>query len=346
MDDTINWKPDPFGVHELRFFSADGKPTLLVMDGGTRSYDKPPTDQTGGASKADQLESDLVAAPPFIPALTQPAAPTSPLATSSVSEELGLSLDGEPPRDKPQSEADLATREPVSISAPQQLSPPSAARVPEPTTHPAPLEANQEQVRTLVQGPTSVAAWDPAAVVGRSPPADVSPRHSADDLTEHEREVMSRALKIAYGVVFGVLALSALGVLYVHLHHSNGAHSIRAAAPTTTTTSPPAKKASTGVLPSRLSPSAEVAADDLVTSWSTNNRLGALAVATPTAATTLFSVAYTSGLAISRGCSTSISPIVCTFGPPGGASPTDLIYQIRVSQVAGGWYVSSVRIEN
>ena len=69
-------------------------------------------------------------------------------------------------------------------------------------------------------------------------------------------------------------------------------------------------------------------------------------MATPTAATTLFTATYASGQAISRGCSTSFSPIVCTFGPPGGASPTDPIYQIRVSQVAGGWYVSSDRLRS
>ncbi len=27
------WQPDPFGLHEFRFFSDDGKPTLLVRDG-------------------------------------------------------------------------------------------------------------------------------------------------------------------------------------------------------------------------------------------------------------------------------------------------------------------------
>jgi hypothetical protein len=69
-------------------------------------------------------------------------------------------------------------------------------------------------------------------------------------------------------------------------------------------------------------------------------------VATSAAVATLFSVPYASGLAIDRGCSTSFSPIVCTFGPPGGASPTNSIYEIMVSQVAGGWYVSSVRIEH
>jgi hypothetical protein len=297
VDNTTNWKPDPFGAHELRFFSADGKPTLLVMDGAKRSYDKPPTDQAEGPPKADQLESDLTPPTQFIPAQTQPPAPAVPPA-------------------------------------------------PEPTTHPAPPEASQEQAPALVPDPTGVATKHLASVAGPVQPSDESSRHYADDVREREQEAMSRPLKVAYGVVCGVLALSALGVLYVHLHHSDGANSTRAVAPTTTTTSQAAKKASTVVLPSRLSPSAEVAAEDMVTSWSMNNRLGALAVATPTAASTLFGATYVSGLAISRGCSTSFSPIVCTYGPPGGASPTDPIYQIRVSQVAGGWYVSSVRIEN
>jgi hypothetical protein len=39
-------------------------------------------------------------------------------------------------------------------------------------------------------------------------------------------------------------------------------------------------------------------------------------------------------------------PIVCTYGPPGGASPTDPIYQVMVSQTDGGWYVSSVKKES
>ena len=33
VDETTRWQPDPYGVHELRFFSVDGRPTLLVMDG-------------------------------------------------------------------------------------------------------------------------------------------------------------------------------------------------------------------------------------------------------------------------------------------------------------------------
>jgi hypothetical protein len=36
------WHPDPFGVHEDRYFSAAGEPTKLVRDRGLESYDEPP----------------------------------------------------------------------------------------------------------------------------------------------------------------------------------------------------------------------------------------------------------------------------------------------------------------
>jgi hypothetical protein len=160
---------------------------------------------------------------------------------------------------------------------------------------------------------------------------------------------MGRPLKIAYAIVLGVLAVSVLGLAYVHLlHHYDVGHPT-AASPTTradvTTSSARVTTTTTG-LPTTLSPSAEAAATALVSSWSTNNRSAALTVATPTAVGTLFRVPYAGGMAIARGCSTSFSPIECTYGPPGGASPTDAIYQIKVSEVAGGWYVSSVVIEN
>jgi hypothetical protein len=35
------WYQDPFGVHEHRWMSQ-GRPTKLVRDGGTESYDPPP----------------------------------------------------------------------------------------------------------------------------------------------------------------------------------------------------------------------------------------------------------------------------------------------------------------
>ena len=37
------WQSDPFGVHEARYFSADGQPTKLVRDRGAESYDEPPS---------------------------------------------------------------------------------------------------------------------------------------------------------------------------------------------------------------------------------------------------------------------------------------------------------------
>jgi hypothetical protein len=46
-DISKGWQRDPFGVHEFRFFSDDGKATRLVSDGGTTSFDPPPDIQTG-----------------------------------------------------------------------------------------------------------------------------------------------------------------------------------------------------------------------------------------------------------------------------------------------------------
>ncbi len=161
----------------------------------------------------------------------------------------------------------------------------------------------------------------------------------------HDGEAMSRPLKIAYAVVFGVLALSALGLAYVHLH-DNAAPSTGPAQSARTTTTSAIVTTTQAALPTTLSPSADAAATALVSNWSTNNRSAALTVATPTAVAALFHMPYTAGMALDRGCSTSFTPIVCTFGPNGGASPTDPIYEIKVSQVEGGWYVSSVNIEN
>ena len=161
---------------------------------------------------------------------------------------------------------------------------------------------------------------------------------------EPESEPLSRAVKLAYIVVFAVLALSAVGLLYVHLKPSEGVHSTHTDESTTTTSAP--TTTTTTALPTALKPKAEDAATALVANWAAGNRAAALTVATSAAVTALFATPYASGLAIDRGCSTSFSPIVCTFGPPGGASPTDPIYQIDVTQAPGGWYVSSVKTEN
>jgi len=306
VDDTSNWKPDPFGTHELRYFSADGRPTLLVMDGGRRSYDQPPASQSERPPATDQSDPDpSLPESQFSPASNPPPVPsvarTSDLAATS----------------------DLAT-------------------------HSALHEVPQVQVPIPDVGPTSaLTEGHPEVVEPTAPSAELltipeinQPQFGAG---YPESEIMSRPLKIAYVIVLGVLALSLLGFAYVHLHHSSEVHSTRAAPPTTTSAH---GTTTTAVLPTTLSPSADAAATALVSSWSTNNRSAALTVATPAAATTLFSVPYAGGLALARGCSTSFSPIVCTFGPPGGASPTDPIYEIMVSQVSGEWYVSSVKVEN
>ncbi len=272
------------------------------MDGGKRSYDRPPTE------------------------------PSEPLSTT-------CQIDSYPPAPEPQ----------VS-PAPH----PSVASTSHPAPHAASYEIGQAPVPSPAVEPTSDVTERHSHLADPMPASAESLTNPAVDLPEsgtgyQQPEAMSRPLKVAYAIVLGVLAVSVLGLAYVHLlHHSDDGHST--ASPPTTSAHVTATSAhvttTTAALPTTLSPSAQAAATALISSWSTNNRSAALAVATPTAVGALFSVPYASGLAIARGCSTSFSPIVCTFGPPGGASPTDAIYQIKVSQVEGGWYASSVTIEN
>jgi uncharacterized protein DUF2510 len=55
------WRPDPYGVHEQRYFSLDGRPTRLVSDGGKTSYDPPPI---GGGTDMAVLPTSLHVSPP------------------------------------------------------------------------------------------------------------------------------------------------------------------------------------------------------------------------------------------------------------------------------------------
>jgi hypothetical protein len=98
-------------------------------------------------------------------------------------------------------------------------------------------------------------------------------------------------------------------------------------------------------LPNAPQANASDAASALVAAWAAGNRTTALSVATPSAVTTLFAAPYVAGLATDRGCTTDFPPLVCTFGPPGGGSTNDPIYEISVSQATNGWYVSSVQID-
>ncbi len=122
------------------------------------------------------------------------------------------------------------------------------------------------------------------------------------------------------------------------------------AAPTTavTTTVAPsiaASSTSTTLLPPVPQPSPDQAAAQMIAAWAAGDQSGAAAVATPVAVDQLFASPYPgAGLAIPRGCSAAFIPIVCTYGPPGGGSASDSIYQLLVSQSPKGWYVSSVTI--
>lgn len=310
--ETTSWRPDPYGAHELRFFSADGKPTLLVMDGGKTSYHRPPRTER---PPARQLSAGVELEPPPTP---EP-----------------------PPNPEPRSSAHC---EPPTARTPSLFhAPPTGA-----------VEVQQVEAPSTMARPTDVENRDSAAA--RTWPrlavpvvADSTIDRSAGAVEQCGPEALGRPLRIAYTVVFVALAVSALGLAYVHLRPSGGGPSAHAGGVRTKSSSSATTSASetttTVVVPTVLSPSAEAAANALVSNWSTGNKSGALTVAAPAAVATLFATPYTSGLAIDRGCSTAFSPIVCTFGPPGGASPTDPIYQVLVSQTAGGWYVSSIRVQ-
>jgi hypothetical protein len=271
------WNPDPFEVHEWRFFSDDGKPTLLVRDGDLRSYDPPPV--SGDVRFAKAYEPEPRSWDPS-PDLVRPVPPGSTRLNGSSS----------------------------SVNGHSGLHPP-AEHVIAPSHH------------------FQSAANDP-------PP-------------------MPRVLKISYIVVLAAMAVSGVALLAVHLsgHHTPNRTAATATTSTGSTTSSSSTEASTTSppLPSALKPTAAVAASSLISSWAAGSQSEAQSVATATAVTTLFSGHYSSALVIDRGCSVQISPtipVVCTYGPPGGADPNDPIYQLDVSQAPGGWYVSSAKINS
>jgi hypothetical protein len=263
-DELRGWQADPFGVHESRFFSDDGKPTLLVRDGETKTYDPPPrlSDRAFVAESDSRLET---LAPGLIPA---------PAVVSNVWDDPALR------RDPVMNDHRLA---PLSIDS------------------------------------------------DRPPPPPLAKPH-----------------KVAYAIVLTAMLASALALVLIHL--GSRAKQPRALSATTTTkvsttttsTDPPTTQA----IPPAPKPTAAIAAADLISSWAAGNQAEALAVATAPAVSTLFAGHYVDGLAIDRGCSVAFSPIVCTYGPPGGAAPTDPIYELSVVQSAGAWYVSSVTINN
>jgi hypothetical protein len=166
--------------------------------------------------------------------------------------------------------------------------------------------------------------------------------------------LLSRTARLAYVLVFAAMAASGVALLVSHLGGTKGDPT--AAGSTTTTTKTSTTKstttATTGAptttapVPSAPQPSAAVAAAALIASWAAGNHAEALTVGTASAVSTLFAGHYASGLVIDRGCSDAFSPIVCDYGPPGGAAPTDPIYAIDVVHGPTGWYVTSVTVNN
>ncbi len=58
------WHADPFGLHEMRYFSV-GRPTKLVRDGRLESYDEPPADEPpldGAAPPVERTPASAAAA--------------------------------------------------------------------------------------------------------------------------------------------------------------------------------------------------------------------------------------------------------------------------------------------
>lgn len=163
----------------------------------------------------------------------------------------------------------------------------------------------------------------------------------------HPMPALSRPTKVAYVVVLIAMVASGIALVAVHL----GGKSHPTASPSSTTTTRPVTTTSVGPtttvpLPGAPQPTATVAAARFIGSWAAGNRAEALTVGTAAAVATLFAARYSSGLVIDRGCSVAFSPIVCTYGPPGGAAPTDPVYEIDVLQAPAGWYVTSVTIDN
>jgi hypothetical protein len=83
------WVPDPFGLHESRYFSA-GRPTKLVMDGGVESYDEPPSDTFDQAALVGRPSESGAGAPPSASATSG----SGPVRDGQDYEDLGFSAAG------------------------------------------------------------------------------------------------------------------------------------------------------------------------------------------------------------------------------------------------------------
>ena len=254
-------------------------------------------------------------------------------------------------RERPSAGSPVSTTEPEPPRAPPSSQPPTMATV---------VVQQMGSVFTAA-APMSAEGRDAVDPGHLQPPAPLVITELADDrsappVEQMDRAVerdagtpMSRPLKVAYSAVIAVLALSALGLAYVHLRPSGGTTSAHAGGTTTTSSRTNATSPSTTTTRGTancVESGSRSGSQRLGVELVDGKQNGSAHRGDNVRSSDTLCRAYTSGMAINRGCSTSFSPIVCTFGPPGGASPTDPIYQVLVSQAAGGWYVSGVKIEN
>jgi hypothetical protein len=150
-----------------------------------------------------------------------------------------------------------------------------------------------------------------------------------------------RSLMVAAGAL--VLACTAAACTTAH-GATPPSSTTRSSIPRTTTTTA-GTTTTTVYTASAPQTSPDAAGNLLINDWAQGNRAAAASVATPAAVSALFAAAYPgSGLAIDRGCGDT--PVVCSFGPPGGADPSDALYQLTMAQTPAGWYVSSVMVES
>lgn len=98
-----------------------------------------------------------------------------------------------------------------------------------------------------------------------------------------------------------------------------------------------------GALPSAPRNTALEAAAALISDWARGRAAEAAEVATASAVAALFAETYPPGDLQPRGCTTGPTPATCTYRDTAAATPT--IYQLTVTDAAGGWYVSAVTVE-
>jgi len=306
-DQQHGWQPDPFGIHEQRYFSQ-GQPTKLVKDGTKESYDPPPPiTSTARVAVAMGSLADLEEVPSPV---TAPSAPGSRVpATGAATGAANSTL------------LSRCSHCRAVIDGRAGLCPTCRER------------AITETIGGKWANPSPPATSAPPP--GVAPPA-AAPQSPAKVPIHRQWWPWVATAVVALAIVVVFVHGGSPGSNQGSKQRGKGTHS---------TSTLPVSTTTTVAVPVAPQPSPAVAANALVSGWASGNKPVALSVATPQAVATLFSVPYPGSLAISRGCSSGVQPIVCTYGPSGGASPSDPIYSLSLLMAPhGGWYVSSVQI--